>query len=389
MKKIKGLAYITKEEVENGLEICSTQILHKINEFGEKFLSSCSENLFYIEAENKGWTNGFWTGEIWLAYEFSENPVLKEIALKQCDSFGQRIRNRVAVDMHDMGFLYSPSCVAAYKLIGDEKAKETALMAADNLRSMFRPVGEFIQSCGKPNEPEYYRMIVDCLMNIPLLYWASEITGDNSYREVADKHFMTTAKNVMREDGSTYQVMCFDIQTGILTLARTNQGYSDDSAWARGQAWAIYGPAIAYKYTGKQECLNVFRRAASYFMEHLPENLIPYFDLCFTEGDEWPRDSSASAAAACGMLEMAKYLDEEEAQKYVGYAKQLVKALYDHCMVRTPEQSNGLLLHGTYCCVTPYNRQKVNRGKDECCSFGDYFFMEALTRLHKNWEMYW
>ena len=312
MKKIKGLAYITKEEVENGLEICSTQILHKINEFGEKFLSSCSENLFYIEAENKGWTNGFWTGEIWLAYEFSENPVLKEIALKQCDSFGQRIRNRVAVDMHDMGFLYSPSCVAAYKLIGDEKAKETALMAADNLRSMFRPVGEFIQSCGKPNEPEYYRMIVDCLMNIPLLYWASEITGDNSYREVADKHFMTTAKNVMREDGSTYQVMCFDIQTGILTLARTNQGYSDDSAWARGQAWAIYGPAIAYKYTGKQECLNVFRRAASYFMEHLPENLIPYFDLCFTEGDEWPRDSSASAAAACGMLEMAKYLDEEE-----------------------------------------------------------------------------
>lgn len=390
MEIYNSMSPITKEEAIEALVLCTRQIQSRLPAFTEKFQAASSENLFYQPVENTGWTSSFWTGEIWLAYEFSKNEAFKEAALIQCDSFYHRIKNRISTGDHDLGFLYTLSCVAAFKLTGDEKAKEAALEAAGHLMRLYSPLGKFIRTWGEePVVPECFKMIVDCLLNIPLLYWATEVTGDDKYREAAVQHFLTTHKHVLREDGLSHQVMVFDVNTGEFLNYRTNQGYSDESAWSRGQAWAIYGPAITYKYTGMKECFDMFRRASDYFMKHLPEDMIPYFDLTFTEGDKWPRDSSASAIAACGMLEMAKYLDDEEASVYVTYAKQLMKALYDKCMVRSPEISNGLLLHGTYCCMTPFNRMKADRGVDECCSFGDYFYMEALTRLHKDWEMYW
>lgn len=384
-----GLKYITKEEVCDGLKNCSNQILKIVPEFTDKFQAASSERMFYHPIENIGWTNGFWTGEIWLAYEFTGEECLKKTALLQCDSFYERITKEISIASHDMGFLYSPSCVAAYKLTGNEKAKEAALLAADNLITMFRTKGNFIQSINQPENKQEYRMIVDTLLNLPLLFWASEVTGYDKYRNIAVTHFHTTADVLIRADGSVAQAARFDNETGEHLCNYTRQGYSNDSAWSRGQAWAVYGPAIAYKYTGLQECKEMFLKTAPYFMNHLPEDMVAYFDLQFTEGDEWPRDSSAAAIAACGMLEMAKYLEQDEAEYYVNCAKKILKSLYDNYMVRDFSMSNGLLLHGTYCCKTEYNTMSRNLGKDECTSFGDYFFMEALTRLNKEWEMYW
>ncbi|MBQ8231422.1 MAG: glycoside hydrolase family 88 protein [Lachnospiraceae bacterium] len=389
MKSYENMPQITPEEVKEGLEVCTGQILRVLPEFTDKFQSPASENLFYRQIENVDWTNAFWTGEIWLAYEFSKEECLKEAALRQCDSFYERITKRIAVDSHDMGFLYSLSCVAAYKLTGNEKAKEAALMAADNLLTMFRTKGNFIQSINQPENKKEYRMIVDTLLNLPLLYWASEVTGDDKYKKVAITHFHTTSKYIIREDGSTAQAARFDNETGEHLCNFTRQGYSDDSAWSRGQAWAIYGPAISYKYTKTEACKEMFGITAPYFMKHLPEDMVAYFDLTFMEGDEWPRDSSAAAIAACGMLEMAKYLEQEEAEYYVSSAKRILKSLYDNYMVRDYELSNGILKHATYCCKTSYNAMSRDLGRDECCSFGDYFYMEALTRLHQDWEMYW
>lgn len=389
MSTLDKFSMITQEEVTKALETCTRQILHNMPRFGHHFQSPSCENMFYTTMENVGWTTGFWTGEIWLAYEFCKDEILKEAAMWQCKSFYERMVNRVSINHHDMGFLYTPSCVAAYKLTKDEQAKEAAIMAAENLLSRFRHKGNFIQSCGEPHEEFYYRMIVDCLMNIPLLYWATEVTGDERYKEAADKHFLTTYRLVFREDGSTVQVMHFDVETGVFTRNRTNQGYSNDSTWARGQAWAIYGPALVYRYSRLPECIDMFCKAADYFVENLPEDGLPYFDLIFKEGAQWPRDSSAAAIAVCGMLEMAKYLDDEKAQHYKTYAKKLAKVLYDQCLVSDPKLSNGLLLHGTYCFVTEYNTQSKCRGVDQCSSFGDYFFMEALTRLHGDWGVYW
>ncbi|MBR4061222.1 MAG: glycoside hydrolase family 88 protein [Lachnospiraceae bacterium] len=389
MNKFEHMSLITKEEVRDGLQNCTNQIIKILPEFTDKFQGSNSENLWYQPVENRSWTTGFWTGEIWLAYEFTKDERLKEAALVQCDSFYERITKGISIASHDMGFLYSLSCVAAYKLTGNEKAKEAALLAADNLITMFREKGNFIQSINQPDNKPEYRMIVDTLLNLPILYWASEVTGDVKYRDIAVTHFRTTVDVLLREDGSVSQAARFDNETGEHLLNYTRQGYSDDSAWSRGQAWAVYGPAISYKYTGLQECKDMYAKTAPYFMEHLPEDMVAYFDLCFTEGDKWPRDSSAAAIAACGMLEMAKYLETEEAEFYASCAKKIMKSLYDNYMVRDFSKSNGLLLHGTYCCQTDFNAMIRDLGKDECTSFGDYFFMEALMRLHKDWEMYW
>lgn len=389
MEKYKKISTIIATEVNEGLETCIGQILRILPDFTDKFQSACSKKLFYRQIDNHGWTNGFWTGEIWLAYEHCKDERLKKAALLQCESFYNRIIKKIYTDSHDMGFLYSLSCVAAYRLTGSEEAKVAALMAAENLTTMFREKGQFIQSFNQPNNAAEYRMIVDTLLNLPLLYWASEISGDGKYKEIAIAHFYTTKRYLLREDGSVSQAARFDINTGEHMCNYTRQGYSDTSTWSRGQAWAIYGPAISYKYTGMEECKEMFRQAAGFYIEHLPEDMIPYFDLAITEGDEWPRDSSAAAIAVCGMLEMAKYLDQDEAEYYSSFAGRIMKSLYDNYMVRDYEVANGLLLRGTYCCNTPYNEMTEDIGKEECCSFGDYFFMEALTRLSKDWNMYW
>ena len=389
MKKYESITEITTDEVAGGLKICTGQISRILPDFTDKFQSASSKNLFYRQVDNKDWTNGFWTGEIWLAYEFCKDEILKKAALIQCDSFYKRISEKIYTASHDMGFLYSLSCVAAYKLTGSEKAKEAALMAAENLTTMFREKGQFIQSLNQPDNAAAYRMIVDTLLNLPLLYWASEVTGDDKYKNIAITHFHTTNHYLLMADGSTAQAARFDLNTGEHLCNYTRQGYSDTSAWSRGQAWAIYGPAISYKYTGMEECKEMFRKAAGFYMEHLPEDMIPYFDLTITEGDKWPRDSSAAAIAACGMLEMAKYLEDDEARYYVSFARKTIKSLYDNYMVRDYETSNGILMHATYCCNTPYNEMTGDIGKDECCSFGDYFYMEALTRLNQEWNMYW
>ena len=187
---------------------------------------------------------------------------------------------------------------------------------------------------------------------------------------------------------STWHTFFFNMETGEPDHGATCQGYRDGSAWARGQAWGIYGCALAYKYTKRKEYISIFRNVSQYFLEHLPKDMVPFWDLEFTDGDEQPRDSSAASIAACGMLEMAKTLEGEEAALYTDYAKKLIKSLYDNYAVKDPKVSNGLVLHSTYSNHSPYNTCD-HKGVDECNSWGDYFYMEALTRLNKDWELYW
>lgn len=385
---------LTEEEIRDALGFCVRQIVRNLPQFTWKFQKAYSENLFYQPIENDYWTTGFWTGQIWLAYEYArdtgsrEAEELKKAGEIQIDSFLERIDKKIAVDHHDMGFLYSPSCVAGYKLIGSRKGREAAIKAADQLITRYHPVGEFIQAWGSMDDPGNYRLIIDCLLNLPLLYWASEETGDWKYREIAEKHIHTAIRNVIREDYSTWHTFFFDMDTGEPDHGATCQGYRDGSAWARGQAWGIYGCALAYKYTGREEYISIFRHVTQYFLEHLPKDMVPFWDLEFTDGDQQPRDSSSASIAACGMLEMAKTLKEDEAALYTGYARKLMKSLYDNYAVKDPKLSNGLVLHSTYSNHTPYNTCD-HKGVDECNSWGDYFYMEALTRLMKEWEPYW
>ncbi len=386
---------ISRQEVESALDFSCSQVLRNLEQFTYRFPNAYSIGNFYEPIDNTDWTNGFWTGELWLSYErcLSKNndadaTKLRKAALIQVDSFYERIKNKICVDHHDMGFLYTPSCVAAYKLTGNEKAREAAIMAADQLISRFQPVGGFIQAWGAMNEPENYRLIIDCLLNLPLLYWACEETGDAKYRDIAETHIRTAAANVIREDYSTWHTFFFDMKTGAPDHGATCQGYRDGSAWARGQAWGVYGMACAYRYTRREEYIDKFRHVTKYFMEHLPSDLVPYWDLEFTQGTDEPRDSSSASIVACGLLEMSKYLDENESSYYKGIAKKLLKSLYCNYAVKDSALSNGLVLHSTYSKHSPYNTCN-HYGVDECNIWGDYFYMEALTRLYTEWNQYW
>lgn len=375
---------MVKAALDGAVEI----VRGNLKDFTDHMESSNSFGGFYEPTENVEWTTGFWTGVIWLAYEHTGEGCFKEAALVQVDSFLKRIEEKIDVNHHDMGFLYSLSCVAAYKLTGSETAKKAAILAADHLAERYRDRGKFLQAWGNVGQASEYRLIIDCLLNLPILYWASEVTSDPSYAEKAENHIKTAVKCVLRPDHSTYHTYFINMETGEPDHGVTHQGNRNDSAWARGQAWGIYGIALSYRYLKNPEYIDLFCHVTDYFIEHLPKDLVPYWDFDFDTGSTEPRDSSASAIAICGILEMSKYLDKEKAAKYLKAADVMLRALIDNCANTDSSKSNGLLLHGTYARDSKDNTC-TDRGVDECNTWGDYFYMEALTRLSKDWELYW
>lgn len=379
---------LTQKEAHSALETACALVTQNLPLFTAVCQNHSSVGNIYPPCENNQWTCGFWPGEVWLAYEHSHNPALREGALKLVESFSHRIEQGIEVDHHDMGFLYSPSCVAAYKLTGSESGKRAALLAADRLLRRFQSKGEFLQAWGDMGAPENYRFIIDCLLNLPLLFWASETTGDTKYSEIAYRHITTCLANSIRADGSTYHTFFMNPETGEPSHGATCQGYKDDSVWARGQAWGIYGTALAYRYDRRSEYLDAFRRVLAFYLNRLPDDLIPYWDMVFADDSGEPRDSSSASIAACGLLEMAKYVQPQEAQEYQTLAAQMLKSLVDRYAVREWKPGIGLMRHGTYSKKSPYNTC-TPEGVDECVSWGDYFYMEALTRFLRDWEMYW
>ncbi|MEI1251300.1 glycoside hydrolase family 88 protein [Rhizobium aouanii] len=379
---------ITDEEAKAALDLAVEQIRRNLPQFTYAAQNHSSVNNFYRAVANDQWTAGFWPGELWLAYEHSGDPVFRHAAQIHVQSFLHRIVNRIETDHHDMGFLYSPSCIAAWKLVGDKDGRRAAILAADQLIERFQPVGQFIQAWGRKGVAEEYRYIIDCLLNLPLLYWASHETGDPKYREIALIHARTTLANSVRPDDSTYHTFYMDPVTGAPVRGATKQGYKDDSAWARGQAWAIAGMALSYRYERLEEYRQTFDRLLAFYLNRLPADMVPYWDLVFSDGDGEPRDSSSASITACGLLEMADLVEPEPAARYRTLARRMMKSLADHYAVKDPTISNGLVLHATYSRKSPFNTCR-GEGVDECVSWGDYYYMEALTRLSRSWSSYW
>lgn len=379
---------ISEEEVTEALANATDIIKHNLQFFTHNSQMHSSIDNNYLACENNHWTSGFWPGSIWLAYENTKDEAFKSSGLVQVESFHHRIINKVEIDHHDLGFLYTPACVSAWKLTQSELAKSSAILAADALIARYHEKGGFIQAWGSMHEKENYRFIIDCLMNLPLLYWASDVTGDEKYRHIASIHCNTTLNNIIREDGSTYHTFFMDPETGEPARGSACQGYSDESAWARGQAWGIYGFALAYKHEKDEKYLRAFETVTEYFFAHLPEDLVPYWDLSFVSGTDEPRDTSSASIAVCGLLEMAQLVDQEQAAFYRSIAEKVLRSVVVNYAVKDVSESNGLVLHGTYSKKTPFNTC-TQEGVDECVSWGDYFYMEALTRLNKDWQSYW
>jgi unsaturated chondroitin disaccharide hydrolase len=386
---MNNLRIPTLAELNEAKNRCVQALYRDLPNFTQSFKSAVGVNQFYEPTGNTDWTTGFWTGQLWLAYQITKDEQFKQAALNQVVSFDQRIRGKIEVDHHDMGFLYTLSCTAAYQLTENTMARDAAVLAADNLMARFHPAGKFFQAWGSMNDPKNYRLIIDALLNLPLLYWASEVTGKKEYRERAVEHCTSCLNNVVREDYSTFHTFFFDPITGNPVRGETCQGYRDGSAWARGQAWGIYGTALNYRYTTNPQYLELFPKLAGFYLSKLPQDLVPYWDLDFSDGSDEPRDSSSAAITACGLLEMAEILgNTDQSLEYRNLALQMVGSLIDRYEVKDPEVSNGLLLHGTYSKKSPYNTCDP-RGVDEPTIWGDYFFIEALVRLTQSWNSFW
>ncbi|QQA43385.1 glycoside hydrolase family 88 protein [Pelagovum pacificum] len=387
--RIEAIAPLTDVERDAALDAACAQVRRNLPDFTYSAQNHSSVKNVYPAVENNQWTAGFWPGQIWLAYEHTGDPVFRHAAQIQVQSFLHRIENRIATDHHDMGFLYSPTCVAAWKLVGDEDGKRAAILAADQLLERFQPVGQFIQAWGRKGNPDEYRYIIDCLLNLPLLYWATRETGNETYREHALIHARTTLAHSIRPDNSTWHTFYMDPETGEPVRGVTNQGYADDSSWARGQAWGVYGMALSYRYESLPEYLETFEKLLDYYLSRLPDDLVPYWDMIYTDGEE-PRDSSSALIVACGLLEMADLVNEDDprASGWRELARRMVGSIVRDYAVTDPAVSNGQVLHGTYSKSTPYNTCK-GEGVDECVSWGDYYYIEALTRLKGGWSTYW
>lgn len=380
----KQNSLITREEVEVAIEKCIAIIEKNIEKFGDEYPTPATFNNKYKVIENIEWTNGFWTGMLWLAYEYTKDEKFRVLADKQVSSYKNRIENKIEVDHHDMGFLYSLSCVAAHKLTGSEEGKEAAIMAADQLIGRYQETGKFIQAWGELGAKDNYRLIIDCLLNIPLLYWAHNETGEQKYYDIAYNHYITSLNNVVRDDASAFHTFYFDNETGEPLRGVTRQGYSDDSSWARGQAWGVYGLPLNYRYTKDEKCFSLYKGVTNYFLNRLPNDNVCFWDLIFNDGDDHSRDSSAAAIAVCGMHEMAKYLPETDEDKdtYKYAMHTILKSLIDNYSTSTKDDVDTLLLHGVY-------SWHSGKGVDEGNIWGDYFYLEALIRFHKDWELYW
>ncbi|MGL6185405.1 MAG: glycoside hydrolase family 88 protein [Clostridium chrysemydis] len=375
--------YLNKKEVKEALDFIITKIDENLEVFTEKFPSACTTNHKYRIKDNDDWTNGFWTGMLWMAYEYTGDEKYKIVGDLHTENFRKRYEDNFVLDHHDLGFLYSLSAVASYKVTGDKKARELGLLAAKKLKERYQEKGKFIQAWGKYGDEREYRLIIDCLLNLPLLYWAYDETLDESFLNVANNHFETAINTVIREDSSTYHTYYFDKETGKPKSGITHQGFNDESCWARGQAWAIIGMPLNYRYNKSLDSIEIFMAVTNYYLNRLPEDLIPYWDLVFKKEDKEPRDSSSAAIVACGIFEMEKYYDLKDKEVYIKAAHKMLRELISNYTTKDLKEADGILKHGVYA----YHH---NKGVDECNLWGDYFYMEALMRLYKkDFNIYW
>lgn len=357
-----------------------------IAEFGDRYPDDTTvDDRYRPRPANTGWTTSFWPGMLWLAHDLTGDETYRKAATGHVRSFVERVDREIDLDTHDLGFLYTLSCVTAWRRNRDPEAKRAALSAADHLMRRVLPSAGIIQAWGDLADPRQQgRTIVDSLMNTPLLFWASRTSGDPRYAAAARRHTAQLRDHILRPDDTTYHTFYWDPVTGAPLRGETEQGSADESCWARGQAWGIYGFTLNHQYTGDPTLLRAAIRCADYFLAHLPPDGVAYWDLIFTSAAaQEERDSSAAAIAVNGLLELAAFVPSSLADQYRAAAGRILRSLIDDYSTLGNPGSNALLLHGVY------DKPKAV-GVDEGNLWGDYFYLEALARVTRpGWTHPW
>jgi unsaturated chondroitin disaccharide hydrolase len=342
-----------------------------------------SENGRYVDMRSRDpyfWTNGFWAGILWQMYHGSGKEIFRAAAEKSEIVMGELLKGYSRLH-HDIGFQFLHTAVADYRLTGNEESKVLGLHAANLLAGRFNPAGNFIRAWNDDNgkgldvdsDNKSGWIIIDCLMNLPLLYWAGEETKDPRFAYIANQHVHTALRTIMREDGSCNHIVILDPETGEVQGIPGGQGYVTGSSWSRGQSWAIYGFALASLHTGRREYLDAAKRAAHYFIASVAAD--GYVSVADFRAPKEPRiwDTTAAACAACGLLQIAELVPENEKALYYDSGVRMLSALAEkHCDWSL--ETDGILRDGTVA-------YWIEDGRQVPIIYGDYFFVEGILRL--------
>lgn len=365
------------------------------NEFlpiADTYPRTLNRNGELVSTKLDNWTEGFFPGCLWYIYENNKQDAWKQMALKWTLPMEKM---QFLTSHHDIGFLMYCSYGNAYRLTKDEKYKEILIQSAKSLCTRFSEKTGCIKSWNyyqswDSKSKLYYPVIIDNMMNLELLYFASEVTGDKHFAEIATKHAETTAKNHFRSDYSSYHVVCYDPTTGQVLFRGTNQGFADNSTWARGQAWSIYGYTMVYRFTKRKEFLELAKHLANYWLnnKNLPKDGIPYWD--FNAGQkgyvaaQWsvknpapviqPRDASAAAITCSALFELSMYLKNDK--KYYNAAVKILNSLSSSAyLAEAGTNGNFLLKHCT-------GNLPLGSEVDVPLIYADYYYLEALHRYN-------
>ncbi len=312
------------------------------------------------------WTNGFWPGLMWIMYNATGKEDYLITARKAEEKLDRAFYLRDGLH-HDVGFMWHLSCGADYRLTGSEDARVRALYAADFLAARYRLNGGFIRAWNAENGDDREGWtIIDCMMNIPLLYWASGETGDERYKEIAMSHADMTLRDHVRGDGSVNHICVHDPKTGELIKTLGGQGYGEGSSWSRGQAWAIYGFVQSYMKTGEERYFDAAKRCANYFIAMTVEDAVPQSDFRAPKG-KILYDTTAGVIAACGMIEIAN-CGGEAAYRYA--AERIVRETAERFCDFTPDEDS----------VVQMGSESYHSEKGQLpIIYGDFYFAEALS----------
>ena len=315
----------------------------------------------------KDWTSGFFPGSLWYVYEFTGNEDVRSAAIRYTEILNPL---REYTGTHDLGFMLNCSYGNALRLSPADTIRNVLIETADNLCSRFNPEIGCIRSWdfGTWNFP----VIIDNMMNLDLLFSVSKLTGNPYYKEVAIRHADTTMPNHFRDDYTCWHVVSYN-NDGTVERKQTHQGKNDDSSWSRGQAWAVYGYTATYRETEDRKYLDFALKIADMIMSKVTtEDAIPYWDYDAPVTEETPRDASAAAVTACGLLELSTMIPD--GQKYFDYAEKILKSLSSEAYLAAPGENQGyILMHSTG--SLPHGSEI-----DTPLNYADYYYLEGLQR---------
>ena len=328
------------------------------------------------------WTNGFWGGLNWLMYLGTGNEEYKKTAERSEELLDGALKMYKKLH-HDVGFMWHLVSGANYRITGNPASCTRNLFAAATLFSRYNLDGEYIRAWNGETHAGY--SIIDCLMNLSLLYWASDELGDDRFKKIAMSHMNMALRDHIRPDGSVNHIVDHELDKVGVKEVLAGQGYEADSCWSRGLAWAVYGCMISYIHAGKEEYLEAAKKTADYFIEHCKQtDYLPVVDFC-APTEPVLYDSTAGVCTACGLLELAKHVSAEDAKKYTQEAIHILKAC-DEKFCTYEENEDALVLMGTE--RYPKNEREW-KGVHIPIIYGDFFIVEAMLKLKGNEFFIW